>query len=289
MMKSTFELHQMGFFPSPSETEESFFERVEQTLTWAKQRDSQPLSCQGLHYELTLKTKLATEMVEHDGSTCQSLYGCCPSWVPAYAEAKGLPHLTGGMAVQYLDTDSKQVYSWFQLKPIFSQREKWLIYSRQELISHEMCHISRFHLNSHRYEETLAYKTSTSGLRKAIGGALLSPSDQHLLFFSLLAWMSVDLFTILGHELGWLSWALRAIFPILLGLGLIRCRNIHAELKRAQKNLAHLFPAENTLKVLFCLDDEQIYAISKMSSLELESWWQQKQHLQFAHINEIFS
>ena len=78
--------------------------------------------------------------------------------------------------VQYLDSQTQQVHSWFQLKPVFAKQEKWLIYSRQELISHEMCHIARFHLHSHRYEETLAYKTSTSRLRKAIGGALLSPA-----------------------------------------------------------------------------------------------------------------
>ena len=287
-MKSTLEYHQMGFFPAPTETEEVFFKRVEQTLSWSKTLDTQPIHCEDLNYELGPKTKLPVDMVQRDGATCQNLYGCCPAWVPAYAESKGLPHLTGGMAVQYLDSQTQQVHSWFQLKPVFARQEKWLIYSRQELISHEMCHIARFHLHSHRYEETLAYKTSTSRLRKAIGGALLSPSDQHMLFFSLLAWISVDVMTIMGMNIGVLSWALRAMFPVLLILGLFRCHNIHKELRRAQESLAHLFPKENVLKVLFCLNDEQILTISKLEPPELETWWKENRQIQFQYINELF-
>lgn len=261
-------------------------------MDWSQQQDSQDLMVEGLKEPLSLDEKMDEEQVRQDGHICQELYGCCPSWVPAYASAKELPFLTGGMAVQFMEPKTQSIFSWFQLKPAFKERDQWWIYSRQELISHEMCHICRFHLGSIRYEETLAYRTSRSGFRRKLGGALLTPKDNALFFLSLIAWTSVDVLSIFELTFTGLEF-LRLFFPIFLILGLFRCIKIHRELRIAEQKIhvlfQHLELKTPPLKLLFCLSDGQIAEVLKMSDEELQSWWRDKQTFQFEFFKAVFN
>jgi hypothetical protein len=285
------DLYKLGFIPGEHEEKADFYHRVSETLEWAKERNHKNLECEGLDYSLGPGLRIPEEQLKKDSEICHELYGISPTWVPAYLQNKGMPLLTGGMAVQFLNEKSQQVFSWFQLKTTFSHREKWLIYSRKELISHEMCHIARFPLQSVRYEETLAYQTSTSRLRRSIGGSLLTPKDQQFLLLSIFLWMIVDLLKIALPETGSLFGLgafkselisfLRLPFPSLVFLGLWRCRSIHKELQKAKLNLSSFLTVPQLNKVIFSLSDSQIKGLSNLSPKETNAWVNKQEGFQF--------
>lgn len=259
-------LFRLGFMPGRDESRENFHQRVHSCLTWSKGLDQQDLILPEYKVALQQASRIPKEHLYQDAAIIRQLYGACPDWVPAFLDDRQLPLLTAGMAVQLLDPPSQQVMTWFQLKPVFRLRSKWLIYSRQEIISHEMCHVCRFPLQSQRYEESLAYKTSTSSFRRKIGGALLSSFDSKILLLSLLSWVMVDMFSIFNFHIPLaLSMFMRLFFPLLIILGLCRNFRIQKELKLAENRLKDLF-GDSASSVLFCLDDEQISQCSKLST-----------------------
>jgi hypothetical protein len=279
---------QRGFIPSPTETEEDFKNRIATCLTWAQKCEMEDLVIAEYKVKLPKSHLIPKEQLFDDAKIIRELYGVCPDWVPAYLDAQQLPALTAGMAVQFLDPSSSHVFTWFQLKPIFRQRKKWLIYSRQEIISHEMCHVCRFPLKSQRYEESLAYKTSSSAFRRKIGGALLAPSDNKLLLFSLFTWSLVDLLALVSITVpNVLFWVMRIFFPSLLTLGLIRNSHIQKELATAEQQLRPIF-GQNALSVLFCLDDTQIKNVIACNQQELLAWFCRGDSFQFKFIQSCF-
>jgi hypothetical protein len=222
------------------------------------------------------------------GSPIREKFGILPTWVPAYYSDKGLPMLTGGMAVQFIEHKDEPLKTFFQLKSVFKSQKKWLIYTADELIRHEMCHVARVSLNSTRYEETLAYSTSDSWLRKKIGGALTTPKDNQLVLLSLLMWLCA---TFLPHFLnsvqGWIS-LFYLPFPILVILGLVRNVSIRNELKKTSSILNSHFPQRYN-HVLFRLSDEEVLKISKMSETEFPIWWNALEGFRGQFLKTVYS
>ena len=60
---------------------------------------------------------------------------------------------------------------------LYKKKNKWYIYGRQELMSHELCHAARFPLKADKYEELLAYQSSTSTFRKLFGPMVRSAKE----------------------------------------------------------------------------------------------------------------
>jgi len=266
-------LHAQGFIPSLDEDEQRFLKRVKSRLKWSQLlwKDDLNFKEEGLH--LNKEHRFQESSLQDGGAPINDKFGCLPHWVPAYHSNQGLPFLTGGMAVELSSpNDSEQVF--FQLRESFRNKDKWFIYPRQEILSHEMCHVVRFPLNSHRYEESLAYSISSSGFRRWLGGALLSPRDNLILLGGILSWVSVDVLSLMTLNLGAFSWILRFLLPIIVILGLIRNTNIRQELHSAQKNLTAIFPQNQSSKVLFCLNDQEIDWLSRHDSPDqIIQWW----------------
>lgn len=281
-------LFQLGFIPGKDESREDFHRRVHSCLAWSQSLDQQDLILPEYKVTLQQASRIPRDQLYADAAIIRNLYGACPSWVPAFLDDRQLPLLTAGMAVQYLEPQSQQVMTWFQLKPVFRQRSKWLIYSRQEIISHEMCHVGRFPLQSHRYEESLAYKTSTSPFRRKIGGALLSSLDSKILLFSLFSWVMVDLFSLFNFHVPLaISIFLRLFFPLVISLGLWRNFRIQRELNLAETKLKEIF-GDSAPSVLFCLDDDQIGQCWTLSTPDLAKVMDPTHSWQFQFIDACF-
>lgn len=279
-MSSPQEYFRDGFFPTREESEADFALRVKNTLEGAEQ-----LKANNPH--LPQEKAMKEEKLAALGQACQERFGTCPAWVPAYCSQKDLPALTGGMAV-YDEKEGKPLI-FFQLRKVFQRQDKWLIYTSHEIVSHEMVHVCRFPLNSIRYEETLAYSISSSGFRRWMGGALLTPRDNTILLASLICWFSVDLLLIFGTALpGAVALVLRALFPLVVVLGLIRNLFIHGELQKAKVHLKKLLgPSADAL--LFCLDDEEIQTLSNLEdSSVVERWWTQLEGYRGSFLRELF-
>lgn len=261
-----------GLFPSPDENEQDFLKRVQYLKNWSKQLKNKDLILKDLPYSLHHQDRLAEAQLVESGKPICEKFGILPDWVPAYYSDKGLPLLTGGMAVQFIEKENEPLKTFFQLKSVFKSKKKWLIYSADELIRHEMCHVARAPLNSTRYEETFAYSTSDSWLRKKIGGALTTPKDNQLILLSLLLWLCATFLPLFFNSIqGWIS-LLYLPFPTLVILGLVRNVYIRNELKKSATMLKYHFPCDFN-KILFRLSDREVLNISKMSVSEIPKWW----------------
>ena len=102
-------------------------------------------------------------------------YGINVDWVPGFFYSPGA--LFGGCAWGI----PPDFLTLFILRPSFQHKEKWYIYGRQELMSHELCHAARFPLQADKYEELLAYQTSTSKFRKLFGPMVRSAKETYVL------------------------------------------------------------------------------------------------------------
>jgi len=263
-------LDSIGIFPLVDESEDEFLKRAETILIKATKSETQNLCVDELTYELPYSERLDEKDQSKYSFKANEIYGISPNWIPAYYLDRGLPFLTGGMAVHYKNKDSHNWETFFQLKKHFKTKSKWFIYSAGEIVSHEMCHVARSSLNSNRYEETIAYQTSSSLFRRYIGGALVNPSD-NLIFLIAVFWMllcSIFLiqfdFFFFGMDFG----------PLVLitSLGLVRNHNIRKELNTCKKKL-HLLFGESYHKILFRLSDSEIKQLSKCRNHDIHDWW----------------
>lgn len=280
--------YQRGFIPSQSDDQDSFEQRISEKLQWSEHlwENDLDLSEEGLLFKLS--HRFPKEVLLDDGGPIQKKFECLPDWVPAYHTNQGLPFLTGGMAVE-LSSPQASPQVFFQLKEAYKTDKKWLIYPRSEILSHEMCHVVRFPLESHRYEETIAYSISSSPLRRYLGGALLSSRDNLFLLAGILSWVSIDFLYLLEFGLGEGAWLIRLILPLLVILGLIRNANIHRELRRAKRALTNIFDSKTSERVIFCLSDDEIRCLSKKhSKRELVQWWMELPGFRGEFLRNVF-
>lgn len=281
-------LNQQGFLPSPDENESDYFNRVELLKEWSQNLKQKDLEIEDSDIKLSREKRLDENLLKQKGAKANSLYGILADWVPAYFEDQGLPLFTGGMAMHYRENEDPLWKSFFQLKSVYQKKDRWLIYSSSELISHEMCHVARGALSSKRYEETFAYKTSSSAFRRSIGGALLTPLDNVILILSLVWMLLIDVLSIF-IEFGDLhpSWISKAPLCIVVVLGLLRNRNIRKELSAAQNVLSNYF-SDNALPVLFRLTDAEIRQLANMKKENFKTFWDQIKNFRGEFLRNLY-
>ncbi len=103
----------------------------------------------------------------------RELYDFSVDYVPGFYLFEKVGLLWGGCSI-YDDESQMKV---FLLRPAFRNKNRFLIYSRDELIAHELCHCARQVLHDHKIEEYFAYQTSSSPLRRYIGNCFIKSSD----------------------------------------------------------------------------------------------------------------
>ena len=266
-------LDEAGFIPGATESEAEFRQRVRMLQEWSAGLERQDLQLPETDQHIPLVKKIARADLHKQGDLVWRLYGARPDWVPAYYEDRGLPLLTGGMAVTFKENETSPWKTFFQLKSVFQKKDRWLIYGSGELINHEMCHVARAALRSVRYEEYFAYQTSASRFRRWIGGALLTPGDNKILLLAIGWLLAVDVLALLTRA-DYLSHTWLAVGPLLVVtvLGLWRNGNIHGEIRRARALLLAFF-GQRTNALLFRLTDEDIRYLSTMKPHEFGSFW----------------
>lgn len=210
-------------------------------------------------------SRIPAEFFDVSSLTTERLYKFSCRWVPGFftgSEMGGF--LFGGCAISFFP----DFLALFLIRSSFRDRKKWLFYDRDELLSHELCHIARIGLESVVFEEIFAYATSKSVLRRLTGGVFHSAIDAYAFVgvtFLLLAAQIVRTF--------WLEWL--PIWPFWLILGgtflFFIVRHIYdmLVLARARRNLARIFKVQDVMPILFRCTDQEIFAFSRMSKEEL--------------------
>ncbi|MCK5801713.1 MAG: hypothetical protein KAI66_02725 [Lentisphaeria bacterium] len=199
--------------------------------------------------------------------TTEALYRFSIDWVPGFFINPSFSFLFGGCAY-YFHPD---FFALFIIRESFRERERWLIYSRRELLAHELCHVARIGLESEIFEETFAYQTSQSGFRKVVGSVFRSQADSFLLLGSTFLLLGAQVLRTLYWSALWIEpfWAL--LFCFLLYLA-IRQRQLRSQFRRARQNLEFAC-GQNAPATLFRLTDEEIAQLAGLSGRDAVSAW----------------
>ena len=168
------------------------------------------------------RSEIPPEILDEAAETTRNAYGFEIRWVPGFFPVKGLGLLWGGCSIgSYED-----IPALFVLRRSFETKRRFFIYSREELTSHELCHVARSPLNDMAYEEHFAYAVSRSALRRYSGSCFKSEKDALFFLlpvFLLLAVQILRTFYRPGIP-AWPFWILAFLWPVWLLIANARAR-----------------------------------------------------------------
>ena len=213
------------------------------------------------------RDRIPRELFEQPGVATRELFGFRMDWVPGFFINPRFSWLFGGCAYYFFP----DFFALFIVRRSFANRERWLIYSRDELLSHELCHVARIGFESEKYEEFLAYKTSSSAFRRVLGGVFRNASDSLVLLActGLLMLGQILRSTVLTQLWAWPFWVPLGAHLALLGT---RLRAITAAYSAASTNLSSL-TTDRPEPVLFRCTDAEIEELARLEdAAALEVW-----------------
>ena len=228
-----------------------------------------------------------TNILSETSESTKKTYKFSINWVPGFFLSKGLGMLAGGCAVT-----AENGLTLFLIRSVFSNRKKWLWYSRNELLSHELCHVAREPLQDRRLEEFFAYNLSTSSFRKYFGNCFQSPFDTLLLLFPLfllLLAQTINTFTLYDIPM-WCFWLIALTYPAFL---LARNQFYRNYYFKAQKSLVKTYDNDIPFEpILFRCHSEEVKQIGEFanSPAKLKNWIKDKakNELRWKVINKRF-
>ena len=177
--------------------------------------------------------RIPEEILNEAAECTRKKYGFAIRWVPGFFPEKEFGPLWGGCAVW----QEEQPVPVIVIRRNFLKKQKWFIYDRQELISHELSHAARMPLMDGALEEHFAYALSKKRLRRVLGNCFQKDTDA--IFFVLPALLLALVQTLITiFQWTWLPifpfWILALIWPAFL---LIRNAVQTGKYKAARKHL----------------------------------------------------
>ena len=216
---------------------------------------------------------IGTDILTQASEYTKKAYNFSINWIPGFFLSKGLGLLTGGCTAT-----TETGFTFFLIRSAFSCKKKWLWYSRNELLSHELCHAAREPLKDRHLEEFFAYKLSSSPFRQYFGNCFQRSFDAALLLlplFLLLAVQIINTFIFSNIPMLWF-WIIAFIYPVFL---LIRNQYYRNYYSKARKSLLATYdgniPSDS---ILFRCCSEEIRQIGKLinSPVKLKGWIEDK-------------
>lgn len=242
--RQTEDLLNEGFIPGPLEEDPTFSHRVHY--------------CLGLRKDLEFSIP-PNEILEEAFLTTKPLFGISPSWIPVNFSNHQLPLWVGGCAWIFQKTEDSPTGAFIQLRRSLKDKSSLLLYSREELLAHELAHVGRMTFDEPKYEEIFAYMTSPNSFRRFLG-PLFSQNWEMMIF------MILAVFVIMTDicALWWGGWAsYTAVFPLkiipLVWLGWLFGKLTVKQLR--MNRLKKRYP----VKFLYCLTDREIDAFDQMT------------------------
>ncbi len=257
-----------GLFPGEEETEESFTKRARFCLSGPLQERESTFS---QHQHLK----------DQGVALAEELYGISPSWVPLLFSNHHLMPWHGGCTWIFQEIEGNPPSAFIQLRAAFVKKDRlWGVYSREEILAHELAHVGRMaYVSGNGYEELLAYEALSSGWRRWLG-PIVQSSWEALLFICSLGFASVvqmmPLF--LGQDLPFWIWGGFTVLPVLLvSIGAARLIRRRRTLWAAHQNLHQLLGSANKARhLLYRLTDREVELFARKSPQRILSWIQQQ-------------
>lgn len=262
-------LDAQGIMLGPGECAEEFKERLSALERELAELDRQLLAPEGaeLFKGVTLRPELAipAEIMEEAAGFNLQAYAFSAAWVPGFFLSKSLGALWGGCAIVF--NSGLRV---FIIRAAFAKAKSWLIYRREELLSHELCHAARAQMNDRRFEELFAYRLSFSKFRRRFGDCFQSSADALLFLCPVILLLAVQLSqTFFWPTVPvWPFWLLAFAYPLWL---LLRSGATRRAFERARAVLAPVY-GEHVDAVLFRCSRSEIEELAAMPAGGAAAW-----------------
>lgn len=213
---------------------------------------------------ITVRSADAIPMEFYDipAQTTWRLYGFSIRHVPGFFLSRKVGILWGGCLIGDADLD----FSLFLLRDTFRKREKWLFYSRNELLAHELCHSARQALGEVTMEEYFAYQTSPSALRRTFGNCFIRDLDAVMFILPSLLLLGAEIARglVFPNFPAWIFWILALAYPAYLLFRNQRSLNL---VRRAEKALRQCGVTEAPA-VMFRCTREELRQLSMLRTAE---------------------
>lgn len=247
-------LYKRGFLPGPNESEEAFFERVH------------------LYDEIRLDPKdllkhlpFPASEIEEDPLCLKEILPHTFDWLVVIRSDKRLPLWEAAATWTLKQTEKLKL-------PVLQIRKKTKGAALKEVLCHEGVHILRALFDEPRFEEILAYQTSSSRFRKLFGPLFRRPIES-LAFVLLLALSFIsELALLFFHPMALLAlspFTLPLIYALYLLVKLAKDRKIY---NRFILNLKTLFPKMPTFEMSLFFTDQEIIEGAKKSTTEFRDF-----------------
>ncbi len=254
-------LDRMGFLAAPGEDRAACLARVRSVL---QARDELLNRQDDMESLVGFRTGTVVPMEEEGRSAAMErtdrLYGFRADWIPAFYPEKGLGALWGGCAAE-----TESGCPVFFLRKEFRNKKRMLIYGKDELLAHELCHAVRGALNDPVPEELFAYGTSDNAFRRIAGDCFRSETDALLFLLPSMILLLIQMLVSLNllSVPVWPFWIAVVLFPAFLILRSVAGRLV---LRKAKRRLAAMGFC-NADAVLFRMTFSEIKQLAKTSHM----------------------
>lgn len=256
--KQLLELNSNGLIPGPDEEEKEFLARVNYSLTL---KDHLPFTS-------FYPTQTIADVVLNSLEKTKQFFDIQPYWVPVQVNNYQLRPWHGGAAWIFQETEDHPVSAFIQFRKVFNFKKKYLgIYEFKELIDHELAHVGRMMFEEPKFEEILAYRTSTSWFRRFFGPIIQSSSESMLFMLSLFIIMFFDFFLIMYNPENYMYYNFLKIIPLgVVVFGVVRLCSRQRTYNKTLNKLKKIAKSEDVAEaVIYRLKDAEIERFSKLS------------------------
>jgi len=256
------DLDRRGFIVGGDETAEQYGERLARLKTNIESMEQELVDTGRYHLDdvdVDADARIPAELFADPAEETRELFDFAVDWVPGFFINPSFSWLFGGCAYYVYP----EFFALFIIRKSFADREKWLIYDRNELLAHELCHVARIGMDSLFFEEHFAYMTARSGFRKAAGAVFRSPADSFALLGSTMLLLCAQLLHVIVFPsmVMWPFWC--AVAGVIAFLCLRHSRDCRT-LRTAIGNLESFCPGHGRAIAFRCTDDE-LFELAQMS------------------------
>lgn len=263
---------QQGIIPGPTEDTNQYVKRAGYCLELKNKllldfKEQFPFSLQDME---------KGEITENVFVLTSSLYGIAPKWLPIFFCNYKLLPWHGAAAWIFQVEEDEPTSALIQLRSPFLQKKVFLkLYNRDELLAHEMAHVGRMLFNEPKFEELLAYRSSSSFFSRYFGPIFESSAESMTFVLILLFIVLLDALFFLYAPLSsyiQLQW-LKLIPCAFIGVGLVRLYRKHKTFNRALTLLTSWLKSETKANyTIYRLTDEEITLFAKMDVDEIDAF-----------------
>lgn len=279
-LEAAAELDQAGFLVQPGESAEEYAVRIAETkrhgLDFYNRFDRKGSLEIFPGLKVNLKDQISREIIEEAMERTREAYGFSVRWVPGFFPEREFGPFWGGCAVWEEENPTPVIV----IRKNFAKKQKWFIYDRTELISHELCHAARMPLMDQELEEHFAYGISKKWLRRTIGNCFQKDTDAILFVIPAIILALVQSAITFLH-LEWLPiwpfWILALIWPVYL---IARNCVQTGKYKKAYKNL-QMAGFSNPRRILFRSIYEETSLFAKTRPDHLKTLLNEKAEKEF--------